>query len=284
MAHRLYLPGRTATPDSSGVHLADGARAGCFSPLARLSYELPMFPTLRLLLAGVSALFLVTLGALSLTSTSPPGISARVVTAAFAPRGPLISADDHPEWRPFLVQAAARRADELAKLRDLPERDGASGALLRWVSLPAAPQDHAPAEAVETLNDIPSATLPMEIGEASSTELPVGPAEETPPPPVPLRALQSAIDALPEPAAPDDAATVGEVTGSIEAATAQAARPVMLPRARTGVITTAAPKRVQKPRRKVRRTRSAATVTPAQPPAQSASPFGSLFGQDQSPK
>ena len=62
-----------AAPDSPDVHLADCARAGCFSPLARLSYELPMFPTLRLLLAGVSALFLVTLGALSLTSTSPPG-------------------------------------------------------------------------------------------------------------------------------------------------------------------------------------------------------------------
>lgn len=237
-----------------------------------------MFPTLRLLLAGVSALFLVTLGALSLTSTSPPGVPARVVTAAFAPRGPLISAEDHPEWRPFLVQAASRRADELAKLRDLPERDASNGPYLRWVSLPAAPQDHAPAEAVETLNDIPSATLPMDIGEASSTELPVGPVEETPPPPVPLRALQSAIDALP-PVGPDEtvqAANADEITGSVPAALRD---PVMLPRARTGT-TTAAPKRVQKPRRKVQRARAAA-VAPAQP--QTTNSLGTLFGQSQTP-
>lgn len=267
----------TATPDSSGVHLADNARAGCFSPLARLSYELRMFPTLRLLLAGVSALFLVTLGALSLTSTSPPGVPARVVTAAFAPRGPLISADDHPEWRPFLVQAALRRADELAKLRDLPERNDPNGARLRWVSLPTTAQDQAPADAVEVLNDIPSATLPMDIGEASSTELPVSPAEETPPPPVPLRALQSAIDALP-PVGADDAATLGDVTGSVQAAPSQPAQPVMLPRARTGV-TAATPKRAQKPRRKVRR-----TVSPAQQPQQqTVSPLTTLFGQNQTP-
>lgn len=277
MAHRPRPSGHTtAAPDSSDVHLADDARAGCFSPLARLSYELRMFPTLRLLLAGVSALFLVTLGALSLTSTSPPGIPARVVTAAFAPRGPLISADDHPEWRPFLVQAALRRADELAKLRALPDRDGANGAHLRWVSLPAAPQDQAPADAVESLNEIPSATLPIDIGEASSTELPVGPVEETPPPPVPLRALQSAIDALP-PVAPDDAANIGAITGSIEATTPQPPQPVMLPRPRTG-ITTVMPKRAHKPRRKVRR-----TVSPAPPQQQAANPLSTLFGQNQTP-
>jgi len=233
-----------------------------------------MFPTLRLLLAGVSALFLVTLGALSLTSTSPPGVSARVVTAAFTPRGPLISADDHPEWRPFLVQAALRRADEVAKLRDLPERDDANGALLRWVSLPAAPQDHAPADDVDTLKDIPSATLPMDIGEASSTELPVGPVEETPPPPVPLRALQSAIDALP-PAAPEDAANNGDLTGSIPAAVRE---PVVLPRPRAS-IPAAAPKPVQKPRRKARRSRAAAI--PAQPPQQTGNAPNSWFGPNQ---
>ncbi|MGN6463398.1 MAG: hypothetical protein ACTHLY_19645 [Pseudolabrys sp.] len=236
-----------------------------------------MFPTLRLLLAGVSALFLVTLGALSLTSTSPPGVSARVVTAAFALRGPLISADDHPEWRPFLVQAASRRANELAKLRDLPERDAPNGPYLRWVSLPATPQDHAPAEAVETLNDIPSATLPMDIGEASSTELPVGPVEETAPPPVPLRALQSAIDALPPVGPEETVQAADDVTGSVPAALH---KPVMLPRARTG-MTTAAPKRVQKPRRKVMRRARAAAVAPAQP--QTTNSLGTLFGQSQAP-
>jgi hypothetical protein len=146
-----------------------------------------MFPTLRLILAGVSALFLVTLGALSLTNTSSERIPARAGTAAFAPRGAMISQNDHPEWRQFIVQAALRRADELAKLRELPDQPDVNAVQLRWASLPVDPQDHAPEDAVGAIGEAPPATMPMDIGETSATELPVNQNEETLPPPVKLK-------------------------------------------------------------------------------------------------
>jgi hypothetical protein len=143
-----------------------------------------MFPNLRLLLAGVSALFLVTLGALSLTFSAPPGAK-RVASATFAPRGVLISRDDHPEWEQFLHQATLRRAGELAKLRDLPDQPDADAVRLRLASLPADPQDHFPQdhlpEDAAELTSAPSATIPVGIGAASSAELPVHHDEPLPP-------------------------------------------------------------------------------------------------------
>jgi hypothetical protein len=152
-----------------------------------------MFPNLRLLLAGVSALFLVTLGALSLTFSAPPGAK-RVASATFAPRGVLISRDDHPEWEQFLHQAALRRADELARLRDLPDQPDADAVRLRLASLPADPQDHFPqdhlTEDADEMASAPGATIPVGIGAASSAELPVDHDEPLPPPAEPQQRIE----------------------------------------------------------------------------------------------
>jgi len=281
--------------DSSRVCLSECAWPGWFSRIARLSYETRMLPNLRLMLAGAAALFLVMLAALSLAVPAPQGTTPRVVTAAFGPRGALISQDDHPEWRQFLVQAALRRADELEKLKQLPDR--AEAAPLRWASLPVEPQDHAPQDAADMLAEVPSATIPVEIGEASSTELPVTQMEEPAPPPAAPRAIDEdnespSAPAVPEPSAPvaqsaevRQAVPPPDSTGDDRPALTETE--VRLPQARPD--TSAKPvkavaakpvKRVVK--RKLRRVaRNATAPAPAAP--QTANPFSSLFGQSNPP-
>ncbi|HET6247364.1 MAG TPA: hypothetical protein VFE47_06635 [Tepidisphaeraceae bacterium] len=72
-------------------------------------------------------------------------------------RGALLRRNEHPEWRQLLILAALQRADEIRRLRDLPDTP-----------------------TIET-------TLPVDIGERSSTELPVTKGEELPPPVTPAR-------------------------------------------------------------------------------------------------
>jgi hypothetical protein len=112
-------------------------------------------------------------------------------------RGPLIEAAEHPEWKQFLVQAAFRRADELERLRDLP----ASPMIVEAVIEPAVikaenaevtvapekadgpatqvaalPPDHDPdvmEDITASIDEEPTGTIPIEIGAASSAELPL---------------------------------------------------------------------------------------------------------------
>ncbi len=120
-------------------------------------------------------------------------------------RGPLIEANEHPEWKQFLVQAAFRRADELERLHDLP----ASAMTIEAVIEPAvinaetievmhAPEkaDEPPAQVAalaperdpDVIEDItasidekPTGMLPVEIGASSSAELPLTEQEVLPP-------------------------------------------------------------------------------------------------------
>ena len=92
--------------------------------------------------------------------------------------------DEHPEWRQLLIRAATRRADELNRLRDLPDMparsDGAPDAG-KLAGLPVDRSDADPDDETGMIADIPAVTIPIEIGETSSTELPVNRTEEKPP-------------------------------------------------------------------------------------------------------
>ena len=142
-----------------------------------------MLPILRILPVG-GLLLAVMLVALALSSS---GGSRAQLTPNVAPvRGAMMERHEHPEWRQFLMQAAIQRADELNRLRELPDtpvRTEAAPAAPKVAGLPTERSDTDP-EADDTTGSIaqpPAATIPVDIGESSSVELPVAAPEEKPP-------------------------------------------------------------------------------------------------------
>ena len=171
-----------------------------------------MLPILRILPVGGVLLAILIL----ILALTPPGEVRRALApTVVAARGPLINRNEHPEWRQFLIRAALRRADALDRLRDLPDTPLRMEAITPVPSEPAAtatpsqesvpPSDAPPVKAQDaplivadlptehpsadpgpdditgTINELPGATMPIDIGETSSTELPVVLPEERPP-------------------------------------------------------------------------------------------------------
>jgi len=164
-----------------------------------------MLPILRILPVGGVILAIVIL----FMALSPRhGPQPRLGAPAAGVHGPLADRVDHPEWRQFMMLAALRRAEELARLRDLPDAPvkvelppeaapppaPAIEAVAQPEAAPPAEAERAPEPKIaalptteeETKPDaalapapVPdeAATMLVEIGEASSTELPVQPRE-----------------------------------------------------------------------------------------------------------
>jgi len=150
-----------------------------------------MLPILRILPVGgvFLAIFLLVL------ALNPPASRHAQLTPGVVPiHGAMIARDDHPEWRQFLMLAAIRRAEELNRLRELPDiptitapqppakMDGALEPP-EVAGLPATRGDSDPDadDATGSIVQQPAATIPIDIGETSSFELPVGKPEEQPP-------------------------------------------------------------------------------------------------------
>jgi hypothetical protein len=113
-----------------------------------------MLPILRIIPVG-GVLLAIMILVLSLSPKS--GLNPGLAPTAMLARGALMQINEHPEWRQFLLLAATRRADELNRLRELQDEETGS------------------------INETTTATIPIEIGEPSSTELPVvAPAESLP--------------------------------------------------------------------------------------------------------
>ena len=110
----------------------------------------------------------------------PPGGSHAARTPTEMPvRGALMRMNDHPEWRQFLILAAVRRADEVSRLRELPDTPVLNAG--KVVGLPAGRSDSDPEDATGAIKEIPRLTFPLDIGETSSTELTVITPEVNPP-------------------------------------------------------------------------------------------------------
>lgn len=114
---------------------------------------------------------------------SPPDGSRSSLTATIAPaRGALVDRDRHPEVRQFLILAALKRASELSRLRDLPDLPARSEEAPEAAKVAGLPSQRTDAEPEETgpATEMPSVSIPIEIGEPSSAELPVTSQEEAP--------------------------------------------------------------------------------------------------------
>lgn len=159
-----------------------------------------MLPILRLISVGGVLLAITVLG----LALIPPGRPHMQWAAGndVPARGALIDRRAHPEWRQFLILAALRRAGELDRLRALPDSpsalldvapgeapsgDGTPQAAIdtnsgaKFAGLPVAHAEAGPEDETGSINVAPSATIPIDIGETSSFELPVAPTEEKPP-------------------------------------------------------------------------------------------------------
>src|SRR5690242_16447743 len=148
---------------------------------SRLSYAQAMLPILRILPVGgvLLAIFI-----LFLALNPPDGPRSPLNTAMAPARGALVDVGHHPETRQFLIMAALKRADELHRLRDLPDTPTRT-APAEPAAIESAPAASAaeeprvaglPADRVESdpepdepaATETPKVSIPVEGGEASA--------------------------------------------------------------------------------------------------------------------
>ena len=149
-----------------------------------------MLPILRILPVGgvLLAIFI-----LFLALNPPDGPRSPLNTAMAPARGALVDVGHHPETRQFLIMAALKRADELSRLRDLPDTptraapaepaaiDPAPAAPAaeepKVAGLPADRTESDPEPGEPAATETPKVSIPVETGEVSAPELPVAPKE-----------------------------------------------------------------------------------------------------------
>lgn len=138
-----------------------------------------MLPILRILpVGGVLLAILILVLALSPPDGTRPPLNTTIAPA----RGALVVREQHPETRQFLIMAALKRADELSRLRDLP--DTPTRTELVEPEPPAAEQPQSePVQSEPAAQEPKVAGLPSDPADAEPDEPPA--AIESPPASIP---------------------------------------------------------------------------------------------------
>lgn len=137
-----------------------------------------MLPIFRILPVGGVLLAILIL----VLALSPPDGSRVPLSSPIGPaRGALVDRDRHAEARQFLIHAALKRADELNRLRELPDTPPRSADTQPKVA--GLPGDRSEADPEETgsINEAPVTSIPIEIGELPTIESAPAPVRENPP-------------------------------------------------------------------------------------------------------
>jgi hypothetical protein len=138
-----------------------------------------MLPILRILPVGGLLLAILIL---VLALSPPDGSRVPLSSSAIVPsRGALLDREHQAEVRQFLIHAALKRADELNRLRELPDTPAQS--VNEQSTVASLPGDRSEADPEEpaSINEAPVVSIPVEIGEPSSVEPPVAAPEESAP-------------------------------------------------------------------------------------------------------
>lgn len=135
-----------------------------------------MLPILRILPVGGLLLAILIL----VLALSPPDGSRAPLTSAMVPsRGALLDRERQAEVRQFLIHAALKRADELNRLREIPDTPARSDNEQPTVASLPGDRSEADPEEPASINEAPVVSIPVEIGEPSSAELPIAALEES---------------------------------------------------------------------------------------------------------
>jgi hypothetical protein len=134
-----------------------------------------MLPILRILpVGGVLLAILILVLALSPPDGSRAPLSPTIVPA----RGALVDRDHRPEVRQFLIHAALKRANELNRLRELPDTPTRSeDTQPQMAGIPADRIDTDPHEA-GSINETAASNIPAEANEPSPIELTAPPPHD----------------------------------------------------------------------------------------------------------
>jgi hypothetical protein len=117
---------------------------------------------------------LLAIALLTLALDTPNGSLSRISNVGPARTAINIELDDRPEWRQFIIfSAIQRRADELNRLRELPDTPARSGAAPKIVSLPDNRNSDQKDNDETGVNVQPSSTVTVDIDKSLSLEFPV---------------------------------------------------------------------------------------------------------------
>src|SRR6478672_1049997 len=127
-----------------------------------------MLPILRILPVGGLLLAILIL----VLALSPPDGSRAPLASAIVPsRGALLDRERQAEVRQFLIHAALKRADELNRLRELPDSPARSDNGQPTVASLPGDRSEADPEEPTSINEAPVVSIPVAVGEPSSAEL-----------------------------------------------------------------------------------------------------------------